>query len=88
MSCKYLSGFKDRPIDGLRLREGEARQHALTWWVEDVGELRESGESVFTGTNQKSNVSKLKAVKRDSQNSPNSPAAGTAQRALINAAWR
>jgi hypothetical protein len=79
----YLSGFKARPIDGLRLCEGERRQRALTWWVEDVGELRESGESVSTATNKKSNVSKLKADKSDSQNSPNSPAARTAKRALL-----
>jgi hypothetical protein len=82
----YLAGFKARPIDGLRLCEGEPYQNALTWWVENVGELRESGESVLAVTNKKSNVSKLKAVKSDSRNSPDSPAAKPPLRPKLRAA--
>jgi hypothetical protein len=71
----YLGGFKGRTIDGRRISEGEPYQNALTWWVEDVGELRESGESDLAVSNKKSNVSKLEPVKSNSRNSPNSPTA-------------
>lgn len=33
---KLLPGFKDRPIDGLCLREGPSRKKTKTWWVEDL----------------------------------------------------
>jgi hypothetical protein len=82
----YLGGFKGRTIDGRRICEGEPYQNALTWWVEDVGELRESGESVLTHSkNRKSNISILKPAKSDSRNSPNSPAAKPPSRAKLKA---
>ena len=69
----YLSGYKNRVIDGLCLCEGDPYQGALTWWVNKVRESGDFGESDFSTRNEKSNVSQLTVAKTNSRNSPKSP---------------
>lgn len=71
----YFSSHADRVVDGRRLCVGETYQNALTWWVQDIGELCESGELDSSTVKKKSNVSQLKTARTDSPKSPKSPKA-------------
>ena len=49
----YFAAHADRVLHGRKIRQGKPYQGAATWWVEDVGEPSDSGESALSVSNKK-----------------------------------
>ena len=61
----YFAAHADRVLHGRTIRQGGSYQNAATWWVEDVSESGDSGESVLSDSkNLEDNVIHIGSGKR------------------------
>jgi len=67
----YLASHADRVLRGRAIRQGKPYQGAATWWLDDVRDSCDSGESVASDSNKNSgNVIPMRSNQTTSPKSP------------------